>query len=276
MRQKTALQNPNQESVSIHAPAWGATLAERLGLGLALAFQSTHPRGVRPTFDTFTAMWGIVSIHAPAWGATNKTPGARNLLNRFQSTHPRGVRLRWLRRHHPKTPFQSTHPRGVRRSAGGAWSVGRRGVSIHAPAWGATGTTSRYAILRNLFQSTHPRGVRRAGGRHGADRCAKFQSTHPRGVRRQDSGASSMADRFQSTHPRGVRLPLRTVNSVSQFVSIHAPAWGATKTRRENVETICSFNQRTRVGCDNRGEIVLAPRTDVSIHAPAWGATRSG
>ena len=171
--------------------------------------------------------------------------------------------------------FQSTHPRGVRRPDWQAMCASDNQVSIHAPAWGAT-LILRQNYAHTMFQSTHPRGVRRAGGRHGADRCAKFQSTHPRGVRRQDSGASSMADRFQSTHPRGVRLPLRTVNSVSQFVSIHAPAWGATKTRRENVETICSFNQRTRVGCDNRGEIVLAPRTDVSIHAPAWGATRSG
>ena len=80
-------------------------------------FQSTHPRGVRPT----TRLWNFrlnrfnprthegcdpailltnssrrVSIHAPTRGATGK-----NLIRRprseFQSTHPRGVRL-YIRR----------------------------------------------------------------------------------------------------------------------------------------------------------------------------------
>ena len=55
--------------------------------------------------------------------------------------------------------FQSTHPQGVRLiSAGeGAWG---RGVSIHAPAGGAT--LGYCAVLENngMFQSTHPQGVR--------------------------------------------------------------------------------------------------------------------
>ena len=33
--------------ISIHAPTWGATLAQREAL-TKLLFQSTHPRGVRP------------------------------------------------------------------------------------------------------------------------------------------------------------------------------------------------------------------------------------
>ena len=55
--------------VSIHAPAWGATL-HRGSQGKAQKFQSTHPRGVRR--DEFEAAERTrdVSIHAPAWGAT--------------------------------------------------------------------------------------------------------------------------------------------------------------------------------------------------------------
>ena len=99
--------------VSIHAPAWGATLTDEQHAALI-----------------------EVSIHAPAWGAT-KQDAAFALKAEFQSTHPRGVRhgsryveyLRYLG-FNPRTrvgcdirsivtlislrEFQSTHPRGVR------------------------------------------------------------------------------------------------------------------------------------------------------------------
>ena len=125
-----------EELVSIHAPAWGATLgpAGKKQLG---RFQSTHPRGVRPSVDR-----------------------ARRLdMHWFQSTHPRGVRRRDGRQIGGKSGFQSTHPRGVRRdhpaAGAGRWRFNPRTrvgcdvttlwrlraaalVSIHAPAWGAT------------------------------------------------------------------------------------------------------------------------------------------
>ena len=102
-----------RKTVSIHAPAWGATNAEIIS----------------KTTD-------LVSIHAPAWGATLGRDGSviagqgfnpRTRVGcdltcgyrhdggrRFQSTHPRGVRL--IRRYFPSSirEFQSTHPRGVR------------------------------------------------------------------------------------------------------------------------------------------------------------------
>ena len=77
------------------------------------------------------------------------------------------------------------------------------------------------------------------------------------------------------------------------YVSIHAPVWGAT-TITGNYFEANSFNPRTRVGCDLQGNGRVAPnhrfnpRTRVgcdifylktqagwavSIHAPVWGAT---
>ena len=124
-------------------------------------FQSTHPRGVRPP--------------SPPHGDQGRGFNPRTRVgcdpfrlpqppreNRFQSTHPRGVRhvkpivdSRNCGRFNPRTrvgcdldkgiavialqkKFQSTHPRGVRPAGKGQ---ARRGgvVSIHAPAWGATG-----------------------------------------------------------------------------------------------------------------------------------------
>ena len=55
---------------------------------------------------------------------------------------------------------------------------------------------------------------------------------------------------FQSTRPRGARLFAESYRRERGTVSIHAPAWGATKSKRE-----------------------MADIQKVSIHAPAWGAT---
>ena len=58
---------------------------------------------------------------------------------------------------------------------------------------------------------------------------------------------------FQSTHPRGVRLVYTVLSDLLTVVSIHAPAWGATKAGLASV-LCCSlcFNPRTRVGCDQQ------------------------
>ena len=146
--------------VSIHAPAWGATLAEsEAGLPLwgfnprtrvGCDRDPDRPGAHSPRFNPRTrvgcdAVFSLpckrlveVSIHAPAWGATTKR-----------------------------------HP------------MARCGcVSIHAPAWGATRARERgingawcfnprtrvgcdalcvlTVIVASSFQSTHPRGVRHA------------------------------------------------------------------------------------------------------------------
>ena len=77
-----------------------------------------------------------------------------------------------------------------------------------------------------------------------------FQSTHPRGVRHDKAVAAEAAIAFQSTHPRGVRPARWYCMACQDRVSIHAPAWGATRRPRGHHELLY-----------------------VSIHAPAWGAT---
>ena len=56
-------------------------------------------------------------------------------------------------------------------------------------------------------------------------------------------------------------------------VSIHAPAWGATKSGEAQYLVYPSFNPRTRVGCDDAVQGADNNLLAVSIHAPAWGAT---
>ena len=145
-------------------------------------------------------------------------------------------------------------------------------VSIHAPAWGATlptiwlsppvsrfnprtrvgcdGRPRRRAGSPPWFQSTHPRGVRRGPS---LQQSAILQSFNPRtrvGCDLHIYNNETYPNRFQSTHPRGVRLTERPAVLPPGEVSIHAPAWGATKR------------------C-----LKLSEPEKVSIHAPAWGAT---
>ena len=116
--------------VSIHAPAWGATIGHSLHLYFLL-----------------------VSIHAPAWGATS-TSFSSFLAARFQSTPPHGGRLvNRLSLQAIHDEFQSTPPHGGRRGVINSALIDSQ-VSIHAPAWGAT-EDMRQSI--GISQSFNPR-----------------------------------------------------------------------------------------------------------------------
>ena len=235
--------------VSIHAPAWGATIDHKAAAPWS-QFQSTHPRGVRHgrchllagRFSGFNPRTRLGCDLAGRYGHQHPQ-GSFNPRTRvgcddplkaddvwseaFQSTHPRGVRHAFGKPKRRLAKFQSTHPRGVRHELQTLTARAKR------------------------FQSTHPRGVRQRQHRcrsirldvsihapaWGAtpSRCARknqlqrFQSTHPRGVRPQPSPeAQKLELEFQSTHPRGVRPREKSESSSMIPVSIHAPAWGAT------------------------------------------------
>ena len=101
------------------------------------------------------------------------------------------------------------------------------------------------------FQSTHPHGVRLIRPCH----QAPFPCFNPRTRTGCDTGATHVVrspTKFQSTHPHGVRLLLSYSKNKVLFVSIHAPARGATS----NIALLCivyiGFNPRTRTGCDCR------------------------
>ena len=209
-------------------------------------FQSTHPRGVRPSCCVRLRTTRVFQSTHPRGVRRFCSPRKGN-AGKFQSTHPRGVR--------PFVPdftqvsrvFQSTHPRGVRLKSFQVTTFAIN-VSIHAPARGATNALLSIfqlpqfqsthprgvrpdqhpqSITRVMFQSTHPRGVRRSlpiymewgvcfnprtrEGCDGSDltefcHIRRFQSTHPRGVRLHKQVQIPLWSMFQSTHPRGVRL----------------------------------------------------------------------
>ena len=122
-------------NVSIHAPAWGATLS---------------------VCSCSVGLW--VSIHAPAWGATffiffiffikcfNPRPrmGGDNIyyhmgsmVIRFQSTPPHGGRPKKGKKFYTKPEVSIHAPAWGATTGRGGLKIAHE-VSIHAPAWGAT------------------------------------------------------------------------------------------------------------------------------------------
>ena len=194
----------------------------------------------------------IVSIHAPAWGATH--------------------------------PGRGRHRRGQVSIHAPAWGatgflVPPRGfvvVSIHAPAWGATAPVALGARPERCFNprsrvgsdagmmcpfnpqpSFNPRS--RVGSDCPRGSCAptrhQFQSTLPRGERRCANCATGGSMNVSIHAPAwGATKPVGTKYS-TYWVSIHAPAWGATLQQRQALRYLCGFNPRSRVGSDGRGRV---------------------
>ncbi len=115
------------------------------------------------------------------------------------------------------------------------------GVSIHAPAGGATrahpgkwhhgscfnprarGGRDAYeldtVVSGAMFQSTRPRGARHRNMLNSRT-SREFQSTRPRGARPMRYGRIDTEARFQSTRPRGARQSfLITFQALSKFQS---------------------------------------------------------
>ena len=195
--------------------------------------------------------------------------------------------------------FQSTHPRGVRRVRPFS-SLQYFRVSIHAPAWGATSSSSAKRLQGEEFQSTHPRGVRRVrpfsslqyfrvsihapawGATRGPDRPGAHS---PRFNPRTRVGCDTIIARLGGFvligfNPRtrvGCDRQLRSWFFAQHgVVSIHAPAWGATRAHGQSAPAPDGFNPRTRVGCDH---LVLSifhavhcfnPRTRVGCDIRIW------
>ena len=127
-------------TVSIHAPAWGATLPFLIH-DSGTQFQSTHPRGVRLVKHLFP--------HLTPLGFNPRTRvGCDTLENQFRKDSGS---------FNPRTRVGCDGPQ----ASGLLCPVP---VSIHAPAWGATTTAADRLTSGTTFQSTHPRGVRR--GKH--------------------------------------------------------------------------------------------------------------
>ena len=138
--------------ISIHAPAWGATI--HLDALLSVGKISIHaPAWGGDVLFLHGSEDDCISIHAPAWGATTETEAIEFAQKDF---NPR-----------PRVGGDRPPPARPRQAA----------ISIHAPAWGATGEQRRSTSL-STFQSTPPRGGRPRGRR--CDRSQADFNPRPR------------------------------------------------------------------------------------------------
>ena len=147
----------------------------------ASQFQSTLPRRERPTEEYRVAQGKL-----------------------FQSTLPRRERPAKMR--HMKLYRHYFNPRSREGSDGMRFSVGCNGmgISIHAPAKGATFTA--YYPANNALISIHAPAKGATSPLHSVLPVSKlFQSTLPRRERRMSTGGCGMAQKFQSTLPRRER-----------------------------------------------------------------------
>ena len=102
--------------ISIHAPAWGATI---------------------PVLEQYDDL--MISIHAPAWGATTRTAHARAMPRHFNPRARVGRDARYCGAcfHH----LISIHAPAWGATEDFISDSGFVTISIHAPAWGATGVS---------------------------------------------------------------------------------------------------------------------------------------
>ena len=144
-------------------------------------------------------------------------------------------------------------------------------VSIHAPARGATSTTSEVTIVSVVSIHAPARGATPKRERSLAFHW--FQFTRPQEARPSSAARTGRAQRFQFTRPQEARQG-RAVGGVgTSDVSIHAPARGATGATRWIVYATTGFNSRARKRRDRAPSLLVVRGAAVSIHAPARGAT---
>ena len=110
-------------------------------------------------------------------------------------------------------------------------------VSIHAPAWGATGGAGAVDWDLYLFQSTPPHGGRLDDVKTRFPKKV-FQSTPPHGGR-PSFWRKGRADECFNPRPRmgGDEMVGQLADRVLA-VSIHAPAWGATACCEQHDSTL--------------------------------------
>ena len=143
-------------------------------------------------------------------------------------------------------------------------------ISIHAPAWGATGQAHRQGHPPII--SIHAPAWGATLATYTGGNVMEFQSTHPRGVR---LFLSIFLFAYTDFNPR-TRVGCDGVNDYATKPSTYFnPRTRVGCDLNNGGKKLChiNFNPRTRVGCDQRKRGPSVRHHVISIHAPAWGAT---
>ena len=231
-----------KETVSIHAPTWGATPILMSHIE-AIKFQSTRPRGARRRTGDALVFRACFNPRAHVGRDRGRSAGKDG--GGFQSTRPRGARLGHGWSVQEIVWFQSTRPRGARLSS---WPPTRKPASFNPRAHvGRDNELSHDRFPLPRFQSTRPRGARHRR----VDPLNKIRSFNPRAHVGRDRLSAASCLSCKSFNPRAHvgRDMLSTLAAARAAVSIHAPTWGATAWFCIRASP-SSFNPRAHVGRD--------------------------
>ena len=238
---------PGGVLISIHAPARGATRDDLSQSLSGFTFQSTPPRGGDVSGGGLTMLHRDFNPRPREGGDSSSAP---TLINKkdfnprpreggdassyaapprialFQSTPP----ARGATGHRNDRLLEIAISIHAPREGGDSTMRSRivaRVISIHAPREGGRRRLSFDSHLGDSFQSTPPaRGATEYPP--ALQGCASFQSTPPARGATSNSGKTAPSESFQSTPPRGGRPPVSGSVTASTWISIHAPARGAT------------------------------------------------
>ena len=260
--------NTEALSISILAPAWGASISFH-SLSVGKLFQFSPPRGGRPRCRRWWRT-GQNFNSRPRVGGVLQAVRERMQRERFQFSPPRGGRQ--VRRAHLFAQEIS-----ILAPAWGASVLNRYVltvgiISILAPAWGASlrhllhslalanfnsrprvgGVLASCAAMPNAarFQFSPPRGGRPSGVFCGLQFPCYFNSRPRVGGVPWTVWPVAACPYFNSRPRVGGVLTMHGAQDLSRFISILAPAWGASD-----------------------GNVCALDIGRISILAPAWGAS---
>ena len=216
-----------ERSISIHAPAWGATRYRSRSVFQRRRFQSTLPHGERRSRRTCP--------RCPRWGYFN--PRSRMGSDHHPpSHHMAGRDFNPRSRMGSDMHTMSACCKRIISIHAPAWGatlqlvgdVRSDGISIHAPAWGAT--VFKFAGLRIEPISIHAPawGATRPDRHHAPVRQISIHAP-AWGATKPPASTPAAVEIFQSTLPHGERRVDDLGISHIELISIHAPAWGATR-----------------------------------------------
>ena len=211
----------NDASVSIHAPARGATWSCRPGSPHHASFNPRARAGRDFNDKQIQARLDEFQSTRPRGARRSGRATIARTVASFQSTRPRGARPVRYSPANGRTMFQSTRPRGAR-------PMRREAVAGYA-FW---------------FQSTRPRGARLSS-------LLEARRLHLVSIHAPARGATWRSGIRFATGKVSIHAPARGATqravrrSIAACVSIHAPARGATRTRQRHWRCVAQF-QSTR------------------------------
>ena len=164
-------------------------------------FQSTHPSGVRQSIKALAPSTRNFNPRTPVGCDRTGTWWARPAIIYFNPRTPVGCDTHRTQSAHFEIISIHAPQWGATRYDWNHFDTYE--ISIHAPQWGATRSDKPTSCIQS-FQSTHPSGVRRTCSLAGVGPCY-FNPRTPVGC-----------DWFA------------VLAAAVEFISIHAPQWGAT------------------------------------------------